>query len=168
MPCFSFSEVSFLYHESQFVHDINMMVYVTAVLGYLLAFEGNNACLKSRIGEKCLQCLTKENILFWLSWVVSVFSWGGKKKSQSCRMSCTTAVLAASSSEVFSASATWVSFGRARVASHLVNLPEQFCCFFLFISSFNWLTSAKSFSTDRSLTSTVKHIFCKKKSVWSD
>lgn len=93
---------------------------------------------------------------------------GGEKKSQSCRMSCTTAVLAASSSEVFSASATWVSFGKARLASHLVNLPEQFCCFFLFISSFNWLTSAKSFSTDRSLTSTVKHIFCKKKSVWSD
>lgn len=53
----------------------------------------------------------------------------------------------------------------ARLASHLVDLPEQFCCFFLFISSFNWLTSAKSFSTDRSLTSTVMHIFCKEKSM---
>lgn len=52
-----------------------------------------------------------------------------------------------------------------RLPLHLFNLPEQLCCFFLFISSFNWLTSAKSFSTDRSLASTVEHIFCKEKNI---
>lgn len=166
MSCFSFSEVSLLYHESQFVHDINTVVNVTAVLGYLSAPEGNNTCLKSRIGEKCLQCLAKENILLRLSWV-AVSSWGGKKKKRLELQSflCTSAITvsAASRPEVFCASASFWSLTKTGIA---FNLPEQLCCFFLFISSFNWLTSAKSFSTDRSLASTLEHIFCKESSIW--
>lgn len=85
---------------------------------------------------------------------------GKKKKLQFLLCTYATTVPVASSS-VFNQ--VWKSYQDWQCI--FFNLPEQHCCFFLFISSFNCLTSDKSFSTDRSLTSTVEHIFCKEKSI---